>query len=806
MKERLFHHGLTLGAVALVAGTAGQAYAQAQAQAPAAGPVLEEIIVTAQRRAENVQDIPVAVTAVTEAGLARRGITDVSKLDTITPGFSFGRSGSDARPAMRGVRTENVGINGDTTIGYFIDGIYQSRSAQALSSFVDVERIEVQRGPQGTLYGRNTFGGNIAVSTNAPTTKDVDFGGSLTVARFAKVRAEGFVNVPLNDTFAVRFAGARDSSDGWVQNSRLGDDGNLFDDDLSMGRASFLAQTDRLTVVLRAEYAEEGGNGGSAFGYKVLGSYYDPATCSAVFNATPLFLNTRPTNRDGVDDCPNVAGVQDLGVPIAHQDDPFTVDNDYRTFRDSEKRAITADISYELGAVTLRSITGWTDFEVERSSDTDFSGNTIGIDFQRTASETFSQEFQILSDDSGPLTYVAGLYYFEDDLNGLFINQQLTRIIGGVNTGLIGNGFWADDYSDTKSYAAYAQASYRATDDLRLTAGARYTEDEKGFRFVRPAAQNSTIRVDQTPPNLSTTALPERTFDKVTWRLAADYTVAEDSLLYGSVSTGFRSGGFNTRTEVNLFSFEPEKVTAFEVGLKNRFLDNRLQLNLAAFYNEYKDLQEQRQVPTGSTTVSIIFNAAEAEAYGLEAEAEWLVTDEFTLGGTLSLLQAEYTDFRDAPIPGGFANPVGAGGVINPALVPRGLTCGIVTGSANNAYGCDLSGNKIPYSPEWSGSVYTSYAVDLGTAGTVTPLAVLTYSGSFYGQPFNSQLEKTDSYARLDLSVEWADEAGRISVRGFVDNVFDKEIINRTVWGGGGALQASYQPPRTYGVRLTYRH
>ncbi|GGE88614.1 TonB-dependent receptor [Niveispirillum cyanobacteriorum] len=783
----------------LTAAPAMPAWAQNDALA------LEEIVVTAQRRGENLQAVPLSVTAVTSDGLERRGITDITKLEAVTPGFTFGRSGSDARPAMRGVRTENVGVNGDTTIGYFIDGIYQSRASQAMSSFVDLERVEVQRGPQGTLYGRNTFGGNISIITASPVLDATLFGGSLTLAEYGKVRAEGYANAPIGDKAALRIAATRDKSNGYVRNDN-NKKADLFDDDLSYVRAALaLEPTEALKITLRGDYADEGGNGGSAFGYKLLGSYYDPATCQRVFNATALVLNTRPGNLDGVDDCPGVAGVQDLGIPIHKADDPFRIDQNYRTFRKSEKKGFSGDIVYDLGPVSLRSITGYSDFNLERTSDSDFSASTIGLDYQSTEAETFSQELQVLSDYSGPLRYVAGVYYFKDELRGLFVNQQLPRIVNGVATGVTGAGFYDDQYSETESYAVYAQGTYAVTDELSFTAGARYTEDHKSFKFLRPALQNSSIAIGVTPPNIGTTNQPDVTFDKVTWRLAADYQVAEDSLLYASVSTGFRSGGYNTRTEAAVFSFDPETVTAFEVGSKNRFLDNRLQLNIAAFFNDYKKLQEQRQVPVGNTTASIIFNSAEAESYGVEVEAEWLVTDAFSLGGSLSLLSAEYTSFMDAPLPGGFANPVGAGGVINNALVPVGYTCRIVPGSPNNAYGCDLSGKKIPYSPSWSGSVFTSYRIDLDGAGSLTPLAVLSFSDDFYGQPFNSKLERTNSYAKLDLSAAWENADGNVTVRAYVDNVTDKKVKNRTVWGGGGALQASYAPPQTFGLKITYR-
>ena len=184
----------------------GIGVAIAQTPPAAKSTALEEIVVTAQRRAENKQEIPLSVTAITADELANRNITDLSQMEGVSPGFTFGRSGSDARPAMRGVRTENVAVNGDTTIGFFVDGVYKSRSQQALSGFVDIARVEIQRGPQGTLYGRNTFGGNISIITNEPIFGQFQSSASLLFGAFKKARVEGVLNIPASDTVAIRLA------------------------------------------------------------------------------------------------------------------------------------------------------------------------------------------------------------------------------------------------------------------------------------------------------------------------------------------------------------------------------------------------------------------------------------------------------------------------------------------------------------------------------------------------------------------------------------------------------------------------
>jgi iron complex outermembrane receptor protein len=842
------------------------------------GAGIEEIIVTAQRREENLQDVPISVSAFTAEQMAARGTSDISRLEGQVPGFTFGRSGSDARPAIRGVRTENVGVNGDTTIGFFIDGVYQSRASQATTGFVDIERVEVQRGPQGTLYGRNTFGGNIVISSAKPSLEGYFGGMDLTVGENGRFRTDAFVNAALSDSVAIRIAGSYEKSDGYVKNvNPLGN--NLFDDDNRYVRGSLLLQpNDAFSALIKFDYSRRVGAGGSAFGYKLAGSYFDVASRQQLYNATPVFgLNTRGGNRDGVNDAlpGSAVATSDLGVPIFAAGDPYTIDTDQKTILDLENKAWTANLAYDFGPVTLKSITGYTDFGAIRTSDTDFSANQIGVDFQDTRAKTFSQELQLLSSDTeSALTYVLGAYYFKDKLTGIFINEQYPRIIRNVtpnlNLAANGGGFYDQQRAETESYAAYAQASYAITEQLKFTAGVRYTSDKKDFAFANanailptagtpPVPQGTAITLRTGPiPNSAfgtegaatnctytsfppprsgfqclasnTTILTGATYDtkkfnKTTWRAGLDYQLSDDNLMYASVSTGFRSGGFNSGQGPAALqpTFNPETVIAYEIGSKNRFADNTIQINLAAFYNNYKGLQEQRQVPVGATTLSIIENSGKARSYGAEAEMIWQPVDALQIGATFAYLNAKYTEYRDVPAPFGTTILVADAAALTPTVVngvtiapigqrrlfAPGYKCGLVAGTGgagqpDAAYGCDISGNSIPYSPEFTGAVYASYEIDLGSAGTLTPYASINFSSSFFGQPFNSILEKQDAFNKIDLRLTWAYNEN-VSIQGFVTNVTDKVTSTRFVWGGGGAMQASYAPPRLWGARASFK-
>ena len=836
---------------------------------------IEEIIVTAQRREENLQNVPISVSAFTGDQLKAQGTTDISRLENIVPGFQFGRSGPDARPAIRGVRTENVGVNGDTTIGFFIDGIYQSRASQATLSFVDIDRVEVARGPQGTLYGRNTFGGNIAISTAKPDLREYSGGLDFTVGQNGRYRGEGFINAALSPTVALRIAGAFEKSDGYVKNDNpLGN--NLFDDDSRYIRASLLFQpNDQFSALFKFDHAVQRGAGGSAFGYKLRGSYFYTPTSAQLYNGTIVVLNTRGGNRDGVVDAPLTT---DAGVPIYKPNDPYRIDTDQPTILDLKNTAWAATLAYDFGPVTIKSITGFTDFTATRTADSDFSGNQVAIDSQLTSAKTFSQEIQLLSGDTGPFTYVVGGYYFKDRLVSLLINQQSPLIIRNVTPNIVGTafrgGFYDQQRAKTESLAAYAQASYALTEKLKFTAGLRFTRDKKDFKFANersvvpltgttppgtdgtfirlgmPAVPDSAFGVKGAPTNctyvasgatpapragfqclaanpllLTGATYDTATFEKLTWRAGLDYQIADRNLLYASVSSGFRSGGFNSgQSQAALTpTFKPETVLAFEIGSKNRFADSTIQLNLAAFYNRYNNLQEQRQIPAGPATLSVIENSGKARSYGAELEAIWKPVDAFTLGLSASYLNARYTEYTNVSAP--FATsilvtdatataPTIVNGVtIAPAgqtrLFAPGYKCGLVpntggTGQPAAAFGCDLSGKKIPHSPEYSGAVYASYDIDLGSAGKLTPYAVLTFSGAFFGQPFNSILERQGAYSKIDLRLTWALNDS-IEIQGFVNNVTNKATINRFVWGGGGALQASYAPPRLWGARASFK-
>ena len=757
------------------------AYAQdAAPPAPSAAEAgLADIVVTAQRKTENLQDVPLSVTALDSGALARNDIRDLSRVEVLTPGFSFGRSGSDARPAIRGVRTENVAASGDPSIGFYVDNIYQSRAAQANVPFVDVQQVEVQRGPQGTLYGRNTFGGNITVASAAPTS-EFAAGINLTYGSYDRKRADGFVNVPLGESVQFRVAGLREKMDGYVKG--IDDAHDIYNRDTSYVRASarFAPVGSGFEAILRYSFWREKGTGGGAFGYRVGGIFVDPTTGANNLAGVPLLVN--PKALDGIPDI----GAVDKGFPIIGGKLYYPGNVILR--QDLQQHQASANLSYDLGPVVLRSITGYTDFKVFRNADNDFSPRVTSIDAQDDHLHTFSQEVQIASSGSSRFSWIAGAYFLHDNIFKADFYSLTEAQPNSPPAGAVVNA-----HPLVKSYAGFGQASYWLMPDLlRLTGGVRYSHEEKDVKREQATVVNGRI-TGEAPSINAATGLPfppiELSFNKATWRANAEFYAARRNMLYATISTGFRSGGFNSGNFTNPAipgSFAPETVTAYEIGSKNRFLDNRLQLNVAAYINEFRDLQVQNQflIPAaggGVTTSSAILNAARGRAKGVELEAEFVPVDSLTFAGSATVMSAKYSRYAAVPAPALYTTPA--------------------VSASNPTGGFNLSGNRIPYQPKLKLTGSVRYAFDLGQSGKITPQVTVLYSGAYYLTDFNTSLDHQKGFAKLDLRLGWTSANDRFSAEVFGNNISNKVTLNRATFGSGG-LNQNYDAPRMYGVRV----
>jgi iron complex outermembrane receptor protein len=725
---------------------------------------LEEIVVTAQRREENLQDVPMAVTALTADVLLRNDVRDLSRVEMLTPGFSFGKSGSDARPAIRGVRTENVAVSGDPTIGFFVDNVYRSRASQANEPFVDLARVEVQRGPQGTLYGRNTFGGNVAVSAAAPAA-DFAAGFDLIFGDFDRLSGSGFVNLPVTETFQLRAAALRETMDGFVEG--IDEARAIYNRDTQYYRlAARFAPNDAFEAVLRYSLWKEGGTGGGAFGYRVGGAFVNPATGAFDIQGSPVRLNIGATELDGI---PDVAG-RDIGRPIDSRE--LFYPGDTVLEQELEQKATSLNISWNFGPVTLRSITGHVDYQVFRNADNDFTTAVRNVDGQEDKLTSISQEVQIASSGEGRLDWILGYFYFNEDIDfSIFSSCPSTA----RNTA--GCGF-AGGFPETTSNAFFGEASFWVLPDrFKLTAGVRDTKDEKDITRYS-ATLDTRQRVNSVTP---TGQVANFDFSETTWRINGEYHLGEAHMLYAGVSTGFRSGGFNggALTDPRLpAAFAPETVTAYEIGSKSRFLDDRVQLNVSVYRNEFEDLQVQNQFliasATGVTTTSVILNAAEAHSQGVEVELQAVPMERLNVALSATVMEAQFDTYRLAPAPARYSGFY------------------------------DLSGNDIPYAPDYKFTGLVSYELPLGDRGTLTPQFALLYSGAYQNTDFNTVLDRQDAFAKLDLRLGWRSGSGRYNAEAFVNNVTDEITLNRATFGSRG-LNQSYDAPRMWGFRVGAR-
>lgn len=716
---------------------------------------LEEIIVTAQKRDESLQDVALAVTAVSGDALAAAGVVDLSTLDKLAPGLQFGQSGNDARPAIRGARTENVSVQQDPVISFYVDGVYRSLTSQALAAMVDVARVEVLRGPQGTLYGRNAFGGAVNVISNAPSAED-GYGASLLYGNYERVRLEGFGNIALTDSLFLRVAGSLDSHDAIIEN-RFNPDAGLRDKDEKYARAALRWEpADSMDFTLRASRWEQGGAGNSDFGAKIMGRALNRGSLAAVLES-PI----EPVN-------PRVGG----GFNAVPRDE-YTIDYDYQTTLDTSQDTVDLEANVDLGWANFKALIGYADYSTFRDADTDLSLYGSGWSGQLDAVESTSEEFQLTSTTDGPLEWTVGAYFLQEEKTGLFLFDRLftTDPVTNTPTGTAAPNSDFDSLAEVEvdSMAFYGQATFSVTDSFRLTGGLRYTEDEK--KFSRVTTSSHTTPVSFPGPVFT----DEATFDETTWKAGVEFDLSTDNLLYASAATGFQSGGFNNSADAVTggASFDPQTVTAYEIGSKNAFLGGSLIVNVAVFRNEFEDLLANEFVNVGTTVVTISTNAGEATATGLELEANWAATDQLLLSANASILDAEFGRYV-------IAEPI--------------------TGQQ-----IDLDGRSVALMPDFTLNLGGQYDFDLANGASLTAAANLYYSSDYVTNDIGYDFSRQDDFTRLDLRLTYASPDDSWFAEIYGENLTDEATLNRTVIFGQGAIMHNYANPSMYGLRVGFR-
>ena len=793
---------------------------------PIANAQIEEIVVTAEKREESLQDVSVSVTAFDEAALQLGGISDVSRLELLVPGLNYAFAGNDAKFNVRGANSTNTFGDNSSIVGAFVDGVYKARASQQTRAFFDVRSVEFLRGPQGTLYGRNTFAGALNVYTNAPELDETYGGITLSRQRFDRVRGEGYFNFPIGDTFAVRLAGFFDKSDGYINNLAGPDIGAQ--DDKGMRLSATWVPSDRAEVILRYTRVTEDGNEAGLFGYTFL--------CR---NETPDGL----TDALGtVRNCANpVRGSGGRG-PASNGPggDPWTISQDYVEPVILEDEEIALTINYDFDRFSLKSITAVNDYDNDINFDFDFSPtpNSNGGYFEQ--SEGFAQEIQLTSTDDSRLQWTVGAYYSDlEDYNSFYIYQQTERddstrptvtipidgmptdftVLSGtdiVSDATVLGGFFANSVQiDTEYFGVFAQGEYSVSDTFRIIAGLRYNDEQKsascgGSNFTGDENGDGTVdRVVNVLPGAAGSSpliLPSNardlftyncgasdaitsantiqasssfgSFDNVTWRAGAEYDLSDDTMLYLTGSTGYLSGSASTTTTT-----DEQESQVIELGFRSVLFDNTLQFNGAVHFTEYTNLLTQRQRPDPNTGIVLTFsdNGGDIEAFGVELDAVWVPTEEWTISGTLAYLDSEFGTF----------------GQTNPYQLYNGTVQAFI----------DQAGERTPWSPELTLGASAAYVFDLPNGGMLTP-----YVQTYYSDGYNTSnllatdpAHEQDSFTKTDFRLIWDSPDQRYAVEAFVENIEDSDVLARGNNNSDDVVQTSYLYPRNYGVRFKAR-
>lgn len=750
---------------------------------------LEEIVVTAQKREQSLQDTPIAVTAFSKKELERRNITDLSEIAEFTPSLVFDATAplSGASTAavvfIRGVGQSSFQVTDDPGVGTYVDGVYIGSAVGGVLDVIDVERIEILRGPQGTLFGRNTIGGAINVTSARP---DPEGGSSVevTAGNFNRINVRAGSNLPFAENLTGKISASYKRADGWLElltpEGFTGSDVASRSQDIpgndNEGAVRFSLDyqaNDNVNLYLTVD-ASRVREASAASG--LLGvTTSDPSQQGNVpADAFAVNFGILADNYNAVS-APNI-DVPGLGTNILY-DDRFVPDNPARqSFRtgpngtDVDTDGISLSIAWDISDnLEFKSITSLRNVDAALNRDADGSPLTITHCFNDFEHEQYSQEFQLSGlAFNNKLTWLAGVYYFEEDAVDDFRCE-----LGGVPglAPVFEPAFLQLTASvENDSTAAFAQGTYAFNDDWSFTFGGRFTEDTKTLLPEFVFVDNFTDRNPITPFNIPPIN-EQADFDDFSIRAGVDFQVNDSLLLYASYSEGFKSGGFSSRTLVardNALAFEPEELATIELGAKYQSPNGKLRVNGALFTSDYDSIQGVviEGIAPGTQ------NTGDAEIDGFELEVTGLVTDNFQINASFSYLDDQYTSLAQ------LTDDVAFNGRI------------------------ELD-DQLPNTPEFSGSISLDYSIPLTSGGELTIRGDLSFYDEIFNDDLNSLALLQPAYELIGGQVSYtsADDSWSLALWG--KNLADEEYI---VSGDDnvflGFREANFGTPRTYGVTL----
>jgi iron complex outermembrane recepter protein len=734
----------------------------------------EEIVVTAQRRDEKSLDVPISVTTLGSEQLATANVTQLSDTARLTPGLRFDTQGSAMQPTIRGVGTAITTSGGGPNVATYVDGFFQPNTYSSDLQLLRVKSIQVLKGPQGTLFGRNTTGGAILVTSTDPSTeRSAEIRAQY--GRFNALTLQAYATAGLGESVAFDIEGLYRRGDGYffetlTKNNKVGKYENW---SIRAGLKADLGEN--ASIVLRYTHTENDDPTN-----QMVNLYVDDA-------GTAGFLSkVSPAGRA-------IYGkTSSQGLPLGYffappgtfSTAPGQITKDARTGLNVKIDAVQATIKADLGFADL---TSYSQFRTERTpyyGDLDATALPFFGLFVDIQDRTWSQELLLNSKSGGKLQWTAGLSYFQFKdcycaVDASFGGAPFIRFGGSTTT--------------TKSYAAFVDMTYELSEKFFITAGVRYSNDRvtdanfvtNPFTFSYQGPQGQTIPFTGAPG----TRIPVADLkgDKVTPRFVLRYKPNDETSLYASYTKGYKAGILNVGG-LSQQPIQPENIDAFEVGAK---FDNRtFSFDVAAFYYDYKNLQ----VSSFQSGAAQIRNAASSEIYGLEAQFRYRLNSSFNIYGGAAYTRARYKSFANAPFYS-WCDPAAAAGT---ALwcVPQSLG-GFGPGAIVQA-STDATGFQMQRSPEMTANLGASYSTGLG-GGKASLSGNLYYTSSFFFDP--EQQFKQPGYAQLALRAQWVDPSDRFTIAVFGDNVTNKRVLSQVLFTtlGTGAVWGA---PATYGISL----
>ncbi len=754
---------------------------------------LGDIIVTAQRRSENLQRAAVAVSVVQGSALVAAGITQPDRLGELAPALTVQPSSTGNLIFLRGIGNFTLTPNSDPAIAFNYDGVYIGRPTSTNGLFYDLDRIEVLKGPQGTLYGRNATGGAINVIPTQPRLGEFSGYATASYGNYNAVVAEGAINVPLGEKGALRVSASTSRHDGYLR------DGTSDDDTTSL-RVQMKAQlTPALTVRVSGDYSHVGGVGA---GVSYVSNYnFNPRTggYATVKPATGLgeglYTPAAQAYRTGV------------FVPVAGR----TLDaiSPY-PFQRNDFYGANAQIDYDTGAGTLTIIPAW------RYASLDYLAEAASFPYRnREKDEQFSIEARFTGSRIGIFDYIVGGYFYDDSIR----NRTALNLSAAEN-------FLVQAY-DNRSFAPFGRLTAHLSERLRLVGGIRYSKDIKRFTGsgialnlvctvqtpFGPSCPNARLfttvdDISQVPFAVPTTPAPipqgisgaiivrsnslydnRLTNDRVTYHGGVEFDLAERSLFYATVESGYRSGGFSAA--LGFETYQPELITAYTVGLKNRFFGNRVQLNVEGFWWDYKDQQVSHLgLDLSGRTAQFIQNIGTSRIKGVEVDGRVLVTRTTLVSATVQYLDARNRSFT----------------------YQQGSATGVpLTGcafalSANPAfYNVDCAGKQAYNSPRWTVNLAGQQTFELGDYKLVAGVDTQYKTSRTVGFEFLPE-QRVGSTWTTNAQVSFGPASDKWSIAGFVRNIEDDRILNFAVTHPlANALVGGSTAPRTYGARASVK-